>query len=145
MAGSEPWITLRRGYDRALKAVSDPAKEVYVAWVKDSPAGFIILSLTGPFIGYLQTIAVTAERRNGGIGRKLIAFAEERIFRQSPNVFLCVSSFNGAAQRLYERLGYQRVGEFKDYVVRGHSEFLLRKTRGSILEFEAGVREEEEF
>ena len=71
-----------------------------------------------------------------GVGRRLLAFAEERIFRESPNVFLCVSSFNAGARRLYLRLGYELIGELKDYIVRGHSELLMRKTRGPLREFQ---------
>lgn len=138
MAQSEPWITLRRGYDDALKLLTDPAKEVYVAVAGGEVAGFIILHLHGPFSGYLQTIAVAPEWRNRGLGRKLIAFAEERIFRETPNVFLCVSSFNTAAQRLYLRLGYERVGELKDYIVQGHSEILMRKTLAPLAGFKPG-------
>jgi len=44
------------------------------------------------------------------------------------NVFICVSSFNPGAQRLYENLGYQVVGAMSDFVIAGESEFLLRKT-----------------
>ena len=58
-------------------------------------------------------------------------------FRESPNVFLCVSSFNKEAQRLYKRLGYRKVGELKDYVVKGHSEFLMRKSIGPIMGYKA--------
>lgn len=65
----------------------------------------------------------------------MIAWAEERIFRQSPNVFLCVSSFNERAQRFYGRLGYERVGELPDFLTVGHAEIILRKTRGAWLEF----------
>jgi len=35
---------------------------------------------------------------------------------------------------LYERLGYEVVGELKDYIVPGHSEMLLRKTIGPLVE-----------
>ena len=73
------------------------------------------------------------ERRKQGIGSKLMAFAEERIFREAPNVFLCVSSFNKEAQRFYIRLGYEQIGELKDYVVKGHSELLMRKTTGPLV------------
>jgi ribosomal protein S18 acetylase RimI-like enzyme len=48
---------------------------------------------------------------------------------------MCVSSFNEGASRLYQRLGYHVVGELRDYLVRGHSEILLRKTIGPIGEF----------
>jgi ribosomal protein S18 acetylase RimI-like enzyme len=54
-------------------------------------------------------------------------------------VFLCVSSFNERAQKLYQRLGYERVGELPDYVVKGYSEILMRKTRGPIFDFKPGA------
>jgi RimJ/RimL family protein N-acetyltransferase len=50
-------------------------------------------------------------------------------------VFLCVSSFNERARALYEQLGYETVGELRDYVVRGQSEWLMRKTLGPIMEW----------
>jgi len=59
-----------------------------------------------------------------------MGFAEERILRQSPNVFLCVSSFNHRAKTFYKLLGYQRVGELPDFLVQGQVEILMRKTRG---------------
>jgi len=135
MAESQLWQTLRRDFEHCLKAVTDPIREVYVARVGDEFAGFIILALRGPFPGYIQTIAVTPGRRRQGIGGKLIAFAEARIFPNFPNVFLCVSSFNHDAQRLYQRLGYQQVGELRDYVAAGHSEILMRKTLGPIADY----------
>ena len=98
-------------------------------------AGFVILALRGPFSGYIQTVCVAPERRGRGIGTRLVAFAEERIASESPNVFLCVSSFNQDARRLYERLGYEYVGELRDYLVRGASELLYRKSRGPWAEF----------
>jgi [ribosomal protein S18]-alanine N-acetyltransferase len=132
MARSEPWITLRRTYEDGLKLLQDPAKDVFVALAGGAVAGFIVLDPRGPFSGYIQTICVAPEWRRRGLGRKLLAFAEERILRESPNVFLCVSSFNTGAQRLYDRLGYERVGELKDYLIRGYSEILMRKTIGPI-------------
>jgi ribosomal protein S18 acetylase RimI-like enzyme len=69
----------------------------------------------------------------------LLGFAEQRILRESPNIFMCVSSFNIGARRLYERHGYTVVGELTDYLVEGHSEILLRKTFGPIAAF-AGER-----
>jgi ribosomal protein S18 acetylase RimI-like enzyme len=86
--------------------------------------------MAGAFVGYIQTVIVAPEAQGKGIGSQLVEFAEERIFKESPNAFLCVSSFNHGARRLYERLGYQYVGELADYIVTGHSELLYRKTRG---------------
>ena len=141
MAGSEPWITLGRGCDASLALLERPDREVYVALADGAVAGFIILVLQGAFVGYIQTVCVAAERRGGGIGTRLVSQAEERIFRESPNVFLCVSSFNPDARRLYERLGYTLVGELTDYIVAGHSELLYRKTIGPIGAFAARAGE----
>lgn len=132
MAESEPWLTLGRSYQASLGIVRDPNREVYIARDEDGVAGFLILCMTGAFVGYIQTIAIQPDRRGQGLGSRLIDFAERRILAESPNVFMCVSSFNHDARRLYERLGYHVVGELTDYIVQGHSEILLRKTTGPL-------------
>jgi ribosomal protein S18 acetylase RimI-like enzyme len=135
MVASDPWITLGLTFEQTFQRLTDPTREVYVATVDQQIAGVLSLHLSGPLNGYIQVIAVHPEWRCRGFGTRMVEFAEQRIFRQSPNVFLCVSSFNKHAQKLYERLGYQRVGELPDFVVRGHSEILVRKTRGALLEY----------
>jgi ribosomal protein S18 acetylase RimI-like enzyme len=132
MAGSEPWITLGRGYDASLALLESPDRECHVALADGAVVGFLILNMHGAFVGYIQTVCVAAAARGRGIGTELVRFAEQRIFRESPNVFLCVSSFNPDARRLYERLGYVLVGELTDYLVRGHAELLYRKTIGPV-------------
>ena len=134
MASSEPWKTLRRDYRASLKTIIDPVKEVYLAVADEAVAGFIILNMTGAFVGYIQSVCVGPQWRGRGIGSALMAFAEARIFRDTPNVFICVSSFNPQAQALYTRLGYCVVGELEDYVVAGHSEILMRKTIGALVD-----------
>jgi len=135
MASLEPWITLRRDYEESLRVLLDPQRESYVAVQGNSLAGFLILIMHGAFVGYIQTICVAPEQRGKGLGTKLIEFAEERIFRDTPNAFICSSSFNPRAQRLYERLGYEVVGELKEFIIPGHSEILLRKTIGPLRGF----------
>lgn len=138
MAESEPWLTLGRSYEASLQVIRDPIREVYVARDSAGIAGFLILCMTGAFVGYIQTVLVDPERRGEGIGSRLVEFAEQRILQKSPNVFMCVSSFNHGARRLYERLGYTVVGELTDYIVRGHSEILLRKSVGPLTDFTPG-------
>lgn len=135
MAESEPWLTLGRTYEASLAVVQDPSREVYVARDEEELAGFLILCMTGAFVGYIQTICIHPERRGQGLGSRLVEFAEQRILAESPNVFMCVSSFNRDARRLYERLGYRVVGELTDYIVQGHSEILLRKSVGPLTTF----------
>jgi ribosomal-protein-alanine N-acetyltransferase len=134
MVSSEPWLTFGLTFDEAMTRLLDAQREVYVS-ADPAPLGFIILNVRmGPFSGYIQTICVAAEARDRGIGSELMAFAEERLFRAGPNVFLCVSSFNPRARALYERLGYKAVGEFEEFLIRGQSEILMRKTRGPLRE-----------
>jgi [ribosomal protein S18]-alanine N-acetyltransferase len=144
MASSDPWRQLGRTLEQSYRIVQDPAREVYVA-LEPSPgadvplAGFIVVSMRGAFVGYIQSVAVRPEWRGRGLGTALIEAAERRILQDTPNVFICVSSFNAGARRLYERLGYTVVCELADYIVRGHSEILMRKTTGPLSEFDQGA------
>ena len=135
MVSSEPWMTLRRSYESALAVLQDPGKEVHVVVDTQGVVAFIILDMRGPLCGYIQTICVRPDRRGGGVGTALIRWAEQRIARESPNVFLCVSSSNVPARRLYERLGYEVVGTLASFIVPEHDELLLRKTSGPWAEF----------
>jgi [ribosomal protein S18]-alanine N-acetyltransferase len=135
MAESEPWLTLKRDADHSVKLLQQPGCEVYLARVDGAPVGHVAVNVTGPLAGYVHAIVVAPDWRSRGIGAELLGFAERRIFRASPNVFLCVSEFNTRAQAFYQRLGYERVGELKNYVLPGKSEILLRKTIASKSEF----------
>lgn len=135
MAASEPWITLRRDRDDCVALLRDPGRETWVATLGGDVVGFAVLVMHGAFVGYVQSLAVAPSWRSRGIGTELLRFVEARIFRDTPNVFMCVSSFNPRAMHLYDRLGYVMVGKLKDYIVPGHSEILLRKTVGPLSTF----------
>ena len=135
MADSDPWRTLGIGFELSEKILANPARERYLARVDGKAAGFLILNMAGGFTGYVQLLGVAPEYRGKGVGRALLEFAERRIFRTTPNVFICVSDFNSAARAFYAKLGYEPVGELKDYVVRGHAEILLRKSIAPLREF----------
>ncbi|UCF71574.1 MAG: GNAT family N-acetyltransferase [candidate division WOR-3 bacterium] len=135
MSVSEPWITLRRTYDDVAKIITDETSEVHLAILRDEMIGFAIIKMRGSFVGYIQSIAVRPQHRGQGIGKRFMEYLERRIFSEQPNVFICVSSFNRDARRLYERLGYETIGELRDYIVKGHSEILMRKTVSPLSEF----------
>lgn len=138
MADTDPWQALGRDVTACRRVVSPQhGREIYVAISKATGdlVGVIVISLTGVFVGYIQTLCVAGEWRSRGVGEVLLGFAEERIFTTYPNVFLCVSSFNAGAQRFYERLGYEKIGEVNEFLIRGASELILRKTKGSWSEF----------
>ena len=130
MAESQPWVTLDIGYERSLGLLGDASRECYLAKVDGERAGFLMISMQGAFVGFIQLLGVAAKFRGQGVGKALIEYAEQRIFRETPNVFICVSDFNQDARRFYSNMGYQSVGELKNFIVTGHSEILLRKTIG---------------
>jgi ribosomal protein S18 acetylase RimI-like enzyme len=131
MHRSEPFITLQFSIDACKQAVRGDHKEVYIATVEGEFAGFVVIQLYGVLRGYIQTICIAPEHRSKGIGTLLIRHCEERISKISPNVFMCVSSFNDRARKLYYSLGYEKVGELKDHIVKGYDEYLLRKSKGA--------------
>jgi len=115
-------------------AVARQAGEFAVAHLHGEVVGFIWFRLNGTFhhSGYIRWIGVAPQAQGRGVGRRLMAYAERKIFAAGPNSFLMVSSFNRAAQAFYRTLGYRRVGVIPDYVVRGITELVYRKTRGPI-------------
>ena len=130
MSGTDPWITLGMNYDQCLMAFAGSNKEIYIILVENELAGFVIIQTGGTFAGYIQTICIGDGYRGYGLGTKLLQFCEERILKISPNVFICVSSFNKGAKRLYDEFGFKLVGELDNFVKEGFSELLLRKTVG---------------
>jgi ribosomal protein S18 acetylase RimI-like enzyme len=128
MAGSDPWVRLGRGIEACREAVLRPGLVLFVARAEGVPLGFALLHPRGAMGSpYLASIAVEQKARGRAIGRQLIEFAEGHFRPGSRHMFLCVSSFNVGARRLYERLGYRAVGELEDYVVDGASEILMHK------------------
>ena len=133
MSKSDPWTTLGLPYEYCIKAFEGGFREVFLAECENELAGFVIMQTQGTFKGYIQTVFMKASWRGRGLGKELIQFCEDRILKYSPNVFICVSSFNPGAIRLYEELGYVRVGELKDFLKNGYAELLYRKTMGPIV------------
>ena len=131
MVTSEPWLMLRLSRETAIGVLTDPAKEVQAIRDASGVAGFVVVDMRGLLRGYVQILCVRADCRRRGLGSTLLRWAEDRIFRDSPNVFICVSSFNAGARRLYERLGFELVGTLRELLVPGHDELLFRKTKGT--------------
>lgn len=137
MATTEPWITLGLRRPAMIEILLDPAREAWLVRDEGGIGGFVLIDMRGTFAGYIQTVCVRSDLRSKGLGAQLLRWVEERIFRDTPNVFLCVSSFNEGARRFYELLGYETVGTLRDFVLSGYDELLLRKTRGSLREYRA--------
>jgi ribosomal protein S18 acetylase RimI-like enzyme len=127
MASSEPWLTLGRELPACRDAVSRPGTELHVARDAGERVGFALVAPYG-FAGspYLASIGVAEAHRSRGIGSQLLDYVET-LFGGRGHLFLLVSSFNERARQLYDRRGYQRVGELPDFLTAGASEIVLHK------------------
>ena len=107
------------------------ADNLLVACAGDRVVGFA-LSAPGVLLGeYLKILAVEADRRAAGVGRRLMEELERRAFARWPNVYLCVSDFNTGARAFYRRIGYEEVGVLRDLLLPGKGEILMRKSAGA--------------
>ena len=128
MAKSDPWITLEMGFDLCSQAFKGVAKEVFVIKINTE--------IEGTFKGYIQTICINEDFRRKGLGKILLNFCEERIMKISPNIFICVSSFNTRALELYTDFGFKIIGELPNFIKEGFTEILLWKSFGPKIGFQ---------
>lgn len=127
MVATDPWITLGMDKERCLKAFEGECKEIFSVWKSGKIVGFVILQMCGTFRGYIQTLLVAEEFRGQGIANQILKFCENHIHKISPNVFMCVSSFNTHARKVYEKYGFEEIGVLKDFIKVGYDEILLWK------------------
>jgi ribosomal protein S18 acetylase RimI-like enzyme len=126
VAVSEPWKTL---HERINFSVYIPLRQAYVCTYGDEPVGFIVFTPEPVFArgGYIRAVGVAPGMRRQGIGMHLLAFAEQKISRNSRNAYLCVSSFNRQGQKFYKDQGYIRVGKVPGLIRPEASEYIFWK------------------
>jgi ribosomal-protein-alanine N-acetyltransferase len=100
-----------------LKAVSDKHMVGFIAGDVKRMEG----------VAWIATVGVLPEFRGRGIGTALLQACEAQI--PVNRIRLCVRPSNDVAIRLYERLGYTRVGEWTKYYQDGESALVLEKTK----------------
>jgi ribosomal protein S18 acetylase RimI-like enzyme len=108
---------------------------VLVAEVNNRPAGLVWFLEEGTFYrsGYLRLLVVSKAHAGKGVGSRLMAAAEARVFAHTTDLFLLVNIANAEAQAFYERLGYLRVGELRDYAAPGLHEYIYRKRSDELM------------
>jgi ribosomal protein S18 acetylase RimI-like enzyme len=127
MSSTDPWRKFGRDFAACIARLRRPEYTILLARRDSAPCGFLFLHPNGVAGSpYIASIVTSAEVRGQGVGSALLDAAEHWI-PGARHIFLCVSSFNTSARRLYERRGYTQVGEFPDYVVDGFSEILMLK------------------
>ena len=107
-------VSARTAFERLCEVVESQPHVTLIATCDGAPAGFLLLLVDLPdevtllpqaFVAYM---AVEPGLQGRGVGAALLTAAEnEARGRQLPYIALMVTEENGAAQRLYERNGYQ--------------------------------------
>ena len=98
------------GYDGArLHELRQPALDILR---EECGTVILVTDETGPGEFYLDSIGVMPEMRGHGIGARLLERMRDEAFDAGyRRVGLLVDLINPKAERLYERLGFRRVGE----------------------------------
>ncbi|WP_371802906.1 GNAT family N-acetyltransferase [Candidatus Lokiarchaeum ossiferum] len=90
----------------------DPYYQVYVASIKEKKVGFIVLSRHSYNL-YGDFLWVDEDYRNGKVGTELLQLAIEKGKKEGYRSFIGDTlSTNKKAQKLYERIGATKFGEF---------------------------------
>ncbi|HEV2110738.1 MAG TPA: ribosomal protein S18-alanine N-acetyltransferase [Gammaproteobacteria bacterium] len=97
----------------------------------DRLAAYALLRMKGRQ-GHLQSLAVDPEARRRGLGRALIVAAEEAaLARGARHMQLELREDNGAAEALYESLGYRHHGTWLAYYEDQSDAHCMQKTLAS--------------
>ena len=82
----------------------------------------------------LYWIAVDKSRHRGGVGKRLLKFAEEEVERRGGRLLLIETSSQetyGGTIQFYERAGYQLVGRINEYYKVGDDKLIFAKRLGA--------------
>jgi ribosomal protein S18 acetylase RimI-like enzyme len=128
LSGSDPWLTLGRGFDACLAACTSALDVLEIAESAGERCGLVLVRPAGVAgAPYIVSIAVAPAFRSRGIGAALLEHVERAYRQRSRHLFLCVSSFNPRARRFYERHGFEAVGTLKAFLIEAADEILMYK------------------
>ncbi|AOH85405.1 GCN5 family acetyltransferase [Sphingomonas panacis] len=102
--------------------VADPATRLLVAFDGDTPIGCVQVSDHGAGTAYLGLLCIEPRRQAAGLGRQLIAAAEgtARDTFAAHRIEMTVIENRTELIAYYERRGYARTGERRDFPVAVH-------------------------
>ena len=134
MIAAPPWRDLGFTYEGCLEDLNLPDLDVHGVLDESGDVLAFVATLAHgaglePMVEY---ICVAPQLRGSGLGTRLLTYVHEDLFPRAVNIYMFVSDINSDAERLYRRLGYDRVGALPDYNLTGQTEYLLRKTSGPI-------------
>ncbi|HYE47454.1 MAG TPA: GNAT family N-acetyltransferase [Caulobacter sp.] len=133
----EAFLDSAYGLERTGADLADPAK---AAWLVEDADGHVVgYAQAGPCdlphpevtpeARELKRLYILRDHQNGGVGRRLLETVLAWLERDGPRpLWIGVWSQNYGAQRLYARLGFEKVGEYQFPVGRVlDDEYILRR------------------
>jgi ribosomal protein S18 acetylase RimI-like enzyme len=130
VAASDPWRRLGETIDfPGAMGRNSTGTKAYACMEGRNVAGFVLFIPEPVFArgGYLRAIGVAPAFRGRGVGRKLLAFAEQKTSERALHLFLCVSSFNRPALAFYKKCGYRGAGRLPGLIKPGTAELIFWK------------------
>ena len=135
-ADLEAFLEEAHGLERIGRELADPR---VAAWLAEAGGEAVGYAMAGPCdlphpevtdgCGELKRIYVAPVAQGGGLGARLMAEALAWLERDGPRrLWIGVFSGNLGARRLYERAGFEKVGEYYFQVGQARDrEFILRR------------------
>lgn len=105
-------------------------QEVHIAKNENNKTiGFMRIDDVGMFSGFpfLRLIAVNNDYRCKGFGTQMLEIYESKYKGRVNKIFLCVSSFNDRAKKLYAAVGFKEVGRVEGLYKKGTYESIMMK------------------
>lgn len=124
------------GVERIRRYLEDPSCITWLMEEDGEPIGYALAGACGlphpdvtPQCGELKRIYMRASHQGGGRGSRLLATAMSWLeAEKTGSLWIGVWSENFGAQRLYGRLGFEKVGEYGFHVGKTvDREFILRR------------------
>lgn len=122
-----PWAHYGFAAATLAENFKSPGAAAYQIDCAGELAGAVVVRpvwLMGP---YLQMLAVLPPFQGQGIGARVVTWFEAEARLKARNAWLCVSTFNPIAQRLYQAHGFEPVATLDGLVRDGDGELLMRK------------------
>jgi len=129
LAVIDPWARLSFSAARleALLAAPGEGGRAFEIRSGGRSAGAVVIRypwLLGPYLNFLGLVP---DHQRRGIGELVLGWMEREVRGRDRNLWLCVTSFNTAALRFYERQGFRQAAVLDGLVIDSADEVLMRK------------------
>ena len=113
--------------------VGEDKNEVYIAYSSHGEAiGLIHFTMDGMCgFPHVFLLGVKKEFRGMGVGQKLLnLFFTVAESINAPNMYIMTSTFNVRAFKLYQKMGFKKIGIIPSFILKDVNEYLLVRPNG---------------